>query len=249
MKSKIIFEKIAMIFVITATVLFLNACVAAAVTGVVAASGATTAYVMGTLRSEIKNATPRQIAEAAKSAFQTLAIKTEKIRVTEVDGLVTGYTANDKKITIKIKRITDKITELTIHVGYFGDEALSELIYNEIIKVLGRKQDPEVETYAVPVESVSMATQEFTPMPAPVMESELESTPGEEREPLPIPEPTPAPVFESEPAPVYPPEVERNSDPYTPVVVEEAEPAATPMPMHSSSENEPSPDAMPIPAN
>ena len=45
--------------------------------------------------------------------------------------------AEDKKLTIKLKRQSDNITEIKIRVGMFGDESMSRLVYDEIKKQIG----------------------------------------------------------------------------------------------------------------
>ena len=55
-----------------------------------------------------------------------------KSSATEIDGKVTGRTALDKEVVITIKRQTESTSSLSIRVGAFGDEALSQKIYEKI---------------------------------------------------------------------------------------------------------------------
>ena len=45
--------------------------------------------------------------------------------------------AKDKKVTIKLKKQSDNITEIKIRVGMMGDEVMSRQIYEEIKKQIG----------------------------------------------------------------------------------------------------------------
>lgn len=126
-------------------VLFLTGCVAALVGGA-AVGGAGAAYYRGKLTADI-SAMPTAIAQATKRAFHVLAVAPEKFEQTELDAIITGHTANDEKITVKIKRMNDAVSQLEIRVGIFGDETTSRLIYEEIVRQL--KHPNEVQTYAV----------------------------------------------------------------------------------------------------
>ncbi|MFI4955476.1 MAG: DUF3568 family protein [Gammaproteobacteria bacterium] len=142
-----------MVVALVISIAGLSGCVAAAVTGAAAAGGAGAAYVMGTLRSDVQ-ATPTRIAEATRRAFGTYVIKVEEYKTTELDALVVGHTANDKRIKVTVKRETDLISELSIQVGTFGDEAFSNLLYEEIKKQLSQGgSSGAVASYAVPMTS------------------------------------------------------------------------------------------------
>lgn len=142
--------------ILLVTVAGLTGCVAAAITGAAAAGGAGAAYVMGKLRADVQ-ATPTRIAEATRRAFGTYMIKVDEYKTTELDARVTGYTANDKKITVTVKRETDLISELVIQVGLFGEEDFSNLLYDEIKKQLAQGSSSGVSTYAVPMATTSVA--------------------------------------------------------------------------------------------
>jgi isopentenyl phosphate kinase len=45
---------------------------------------------------------------------------------------VVARDATDKRIAIKLKSVTDKVTKISIRIGTFGDEAKSQMIYNRI---------------------------------------------------------------------------------------------------------------------
>lgn len=164
-----ILKQIGFTALVISAAISLSACVAAAVGGAAAAGGAGAAFYMGTLRVDIQ-AMPSRIAAATRSAFQVLSIKVDEFKATELDARIVGHSANDEKITVKVHRETDSISELSIHVGVFGDESMSNLIYEEIKRQLqGGSQGVSagVSTYAVPMEATPAPTSAaaFTPAP------------------------------------------------------------------------------------
>lgn len=78
------------------------------------------------------DASPQRAATAAERGLRDLDIKEVKSSATEIDGKVTGRTALDKEVVITIKRQTESTSSLSIRVGAFGDEALSQKIYEKI---------------------------------------------------------------------------------------------------------------------
>ena len=51
-----------------------------------------------------------------------------------LQGQLTAHNASGKKVTIKVKKVSDQATEIHIRVGTFGDEALSHVILGKIQK-------------------------------------------------------------------------------------------------------------------
>jgi hypothetical protein len=154
------------IALLVASIAGLSGCIAAAVTGAAAAGGAGAAYVMGTLRADVQ-AKPTRIAEATRRAFATYVIKVDEYKTTELDAVITGHTANDKRIKVTVHRETDLISELAIQVGTFGDESFSNLLYEEIKKQLSQGGSSSGATsYAVPM-AAAPAPSSTSVMPAP----------------------------------------------------------------------------------
>jgi Tfp pilus assembly protein PilV len=75
--------------------------------------------------------------EAAKDALQDLKLQKIESKSTEVDGFACGYTADDKKITVDIRKVTDKTSEVSVNVGVMGDPELGKEIIARIRKDLG----------------------------------------------------------------------------------------------------------------
>ncbi len=109
-------------------------------------------YVMGIFKADIQ-ATPTRIAEATKRAFEVYAIKVQEYRTTELDAIITGYTATEKKIEVLVKRESDAVSELSIHIGMMGEETFSHLLYEEIKRQLSQGHSSGVTTYAVPMDT------------------------------------------------------------------------------------------------
>jgi stress response protein SCP2 len=47
-------------------------------------------------------------------------------------GEIVARTAQDKKITIKLNKVTENVTEISIRVGMFGDQTISHSLLEEI---------------------------------------------------------------------------------------------------------------------
>jgi hypothetical protein len=51
-----------------------------------------------------------------------------------ISGELIARGASDKKITVKLKKQTEEVTEIRIRIGTFGDESMSRQILEEIKK-------------------------------------------------------------------------------------------------------------------
>jgi len=88
-------------------------------------------YAKGDLETTL-DAKPAAIAAATEKAFSEMSIAKRSAVSSDLDAEVTGRTARDKNVTVKIKAQTDKTSEVSIRVGTFGDEDLSRLILDKI---------------------------------------------------------------------------------------------------------------------
>jgi pyridoxal/pyridoxine/pyridoxamine kinase len=75
--------------------------------------------------------------DAAKDALQDLKLQKIEAKSTEVDGIATGYTADNKKITVDVRKVTDTTSEVSVNVGTVGDPELGKQIIAGIRKHLG----------------------------------------------------------------------------------------------------------------
>lgn len=102
---------------------------------VVAAAGAAGAAGYAWYRGEFEGSldgSPKEVASAAKEALQDLDMKLIKVEATEIDGKVTARSALDKEVVVTIKRKTEQTSTVGIRIGAFGDEALSQNIFEKM---------------------------------------------------------------------------------------------------------------------
>lgn len=113
------------LFILTA---FSGGCVAV-VAGGAAAGG--TAYVMGDLQAQVESSA-QNLQLAIVKAGDDLNLR----RISGEADLLTGKyifrTGTDQKVTIKYEVVTDNISKMSIRVGTFGDESISQRIYQAI---------------------------------------------------------------------------------------------------------------------
>jgi len=101
---------------------------------VVAAAGAAAggvAYVSGDLEGTL-SANPPQAIAAVERAVEGLGLAKVSSASTDLDGQVVARTAQDKKVTIGVKKTSDGVSSVSIRIGTFGDEAMSVQIYERI---------------------------------------------------------------------------------------------------------------------
>ena len=116
------------------TLLFNSGCAALVIGG--AAGAGSYAYISGELKTNESVSLNR-----AWNATQK-AVKKSGFTVTSKDkddfyAKLIARGAGDKKLTIKLKKQSDNITEIKIRVGMIGDESMSRLVYDEIKKQIG----------------------------------------------------------------------------------------------------------------
>ena len=110
-----------------ATVPFLSGCIVIAA----GAGAGAVAYVRGELDSSVEN----DLEAVYKSAQNALA-KLEFAKINEhksgVDAQLVARTALDKRVEIKLTKVTDSLTKVQIRVGLVGDQDLSLMILEKI---------------------------------------------------------------------------------------------------------------------
>lgn len=79
---------------------------------------------------------PKKCAAAAKEALEDLDMKMIKVSATDIDGKVTARSALDKEVVVTIQRKTEQTCTVAIRIGTFGDEALSQNIFEKMKKNL-----------------------------------------------------------------------------------------------------------------
>lgn len=93
-------------------------------------------YVSGEFQM-LMNADARATAKATSDAFRQLGYFEIKNEVRNYDAMLVGRTPKDDKVTIAIKEINSRQSDLSIRVNAAGDKALSRQIYYQIERNLG----------------------------------------------------------------------------------------------------------------
>lgn len=130
-------KKIVLIVACIAAISLLQGCLVAAV-GLGAAG--TIAYVRGDLEA-VEAAKLDVVYDATLKALDKLELKVTSKSKDELSGLIIARDAQDKKITVKFKTVSEDTTNLSIRVGVFGSETKSRLLYQEIREILRRKKE------------------------------------------------------------------------------------------------------------
>ncbi len=107
-------------------------CAAVLVGGAAAAAGVGTyAYVSGELKGSEAVSLDRAWS-ASQAAMKDLEFPITNKAKDALQGELTARTAADKRIVVKLKKVSDKTTDIRIRVGTFGDETVSRLILDKI---------------------------------------------------------------------------------------------------------------------
>ena len=102
-----------------------------------AGAAGTVAYMGGDLETDVSEDIDTLYA-ASRKALDDLELNIIEGRGGKdaLSATIVARDAEDKKVQIKLKSISDEMTELSIRVGVFGNETKSQLIYNKILKNL-----------------------------------------------------------------------------------------------------------------
>jgi hypothetical protein len=98
-----------------------------------AAGAGTVAYLKGELKTN-EDVPINTLFDATIAAMKEMGLTVKKFEKAASSAQFIALTADDKTITIKLKKRNDYLTEITIRVGTFGDESLSKKILEEIRK-------------------------------------------------------------------------------------------------------------------
>ena len=108
-------------------------CTAALVAGGAAAGIGTYKYIKGELESTEKVSLDKAY-QATEKAVEDLELTITSKQKDAFDGEVIARRATGKKVTIKLKRQSDSVTQIKIRVGTFGDEYISKDILDTMKK-------------------------------------------------------------------------------------------------------------------
>ena len=102
--------------------------------GAGAAAGAgTVAYVGGELKSS-ENVSLDRAWNASQAAMGSMGFAMTSKEKDDLSGKLIARGAEDEKVTVKLKKQTDEVTQIGIRIGIFGDKPLSRQILEEIKK-------------------------------------------------------------------------------------------------------------------
>jgi hypothetical protein len=102
---------------------------------VVVAAGAVGAGAVAYVRGELSSSMEHEL-DAVYRAAQSVLTRQEFARIDErktgLDAQLVYRTALDKKIEIKLEKVTERLTKVKIRVGLVGDQELSILLLEKI---------------------------------------------------------------------------------------------------------------------
>jgi hypothetical protein len=108
--------------------LFQTGCLVAAAG---AAGAGTVAYLRGELSSTL-DAPYENAVRAANRGLQELEFAKISENKDALTAILISRTADDKKVEVKVTKVTESTTRVQIRVGIFGDEALSLTVLDRI---------------------------------------------------------------------------------------------------------------------
>lgn len=97
-------------------------------------------YVLGELRS-VEEASLDRTWEAVQKTMEDLEFIITRRQKDALTAHLIARGANDKKIEINLKKISDGLTKVMIHIGVIGDESLSRQILEKLKHNLGISSD------------------------------------------------------------------------------------------------------------
>ena len=77
-----------------------------------------------------------KVTKVARDVLDDLKLQKIDSKSTAVDGWATGYTADNKKITVDIKRVSDNTSDVWVNVGSMGDPDMGKDILARMQKKL-----------------------------------------------------------------------------------------------------------------
>lgn len=93
------------------------------------------AWVKGGLVKEFE-VPAEKLSSAAMRAVKQLGLPLEDEKTDRLSGYIRSKTADNQTVVIQVKALTEKKSQLTIRVGFWGNQAKSEMILNGVKKNL-----------------------------------------------------------------------------------------------------------------
>ena len=95
----------------------------------------TYAYIKGDLKRTYDVDMEKAYAAAVKAVSQ-LKLSTESKTHDAFNGIIKGKMADGKSFQIKLKRLAENVTEMSVRIGTFGNRDTSEAIHDKILSNL-----------------------------------------------------------------------------------------------------------------
>lgn len=121
-------QKVVLAILYLGAAVTLSGCVLLAVG---AGAAGTVAYIKGDLEV-LEDKGLEAVYVASKEALEDLELRAIQDNKDKIGATLVSRDSQDKKITIKLKAVSDESTEISIRYGTFGSEAKSSMIYNKI---------------------------------------------------------------------------------------------------------------------
>ena len=121
-------QKVILAILYVGAAVTVSGCILAAVG---AGAAGTVAYVKGDLEV-LEDKDLDDVYAASKKALADLELGVIQDNKDKIGATLVSRDSQDKKITIKLKAISDQSTEISVRYGTFGSEAKSSMIYNKI---------------------------------------------------------------------------------------------------------------------
>lgn len=109
----------------------LSGCAAAWLIGGAAAGAGTVAYVNGDLES-VKEKPVEEVYAASRETLEEMNMAVTSASRDDLEATLKGQTSTGKPVRIKISRIDENQSKLSIRVGWLGDKTSSQVIYKKI---------------------------------------------------------------------------------------------------------------------
>jgi len=122
------FSRVVGAALLAVALLFQTGCLVAAAG---AAGAGTVAYIRGELSSTL-DAPYEKVVRASNRGIQQLEFAKISENKDALTAILISRTADDKKIEVKVTKVTDSSTRIQIRVGVFGNEALSLTVLDKI---------------------------------------------------------------------------------------------------------------------
>ena len=120
-------RQIFLVFFLAGTAAIIQGCVAAAI----GAGAGAVAYVRGDLEAfEAENL--NTVYKAAERTIEQLELNVIEKTKDALSVTIVTRDAENKRIRIKLKAMTENTTKISIRIGWFGEETKSRLIYDKI---------------------------------------------------------------------------------------------------------------------